>query len=74
MQSLTDRSKDKQICMHDRESKIRRQMEREAKKEANSMTSPGLVCVSVHVVKVDVSVLKRVLDRKEGWEQSGDVL
>lgn len=74
MQSLTDRSKGKLICMHDGKSKIRRQMEREAKKEANSMTSPGLVCVSVHVVKVDVSVLNCVLGRREGWEQSGDVL
>lgn len=28
MQSLTDRRKDKQICMHDRETEIGRQMER----------------------------------------------
>lgn len=41
-------------------------MEREAKREANSMTSLELVYVSVHVVKVDVSVLKRVLGRRKG--------
>lgn len=56
MESLTDRSKDKQICMHDRETEIERQMEGEAKTEANSMTSLELVCVSMHVLKVDVSV------------------
>lgn len=66
MQILTDRSKGKQICMHDRETKIGRQMEREAEREANSVTSQELVCVSVHVLKVDVSVLERVLGRREG--------
>lgn len=72
--TVTDGSKGNQICMHDKESKIRRQMERGAKTEANSMTSLELVCVSVHVVKVDVSALKRVLGGREGWEQNGDVL
>ncbi len=66
MQSLTDRSKEEHICMHDRETEIGRQMDREAKTEANSVTSLELVCVSVHVLKVDVSVLERVLGRREG--------
>lgn len=66
MQILTDRTKGKQIYMHDRETEIGRQMRREAKREANSMTSHGLVCVRMHVLKVDVSVLERVLCRREG--------
>lgn len=66
MQSLTDRSKGKQICMHDGETEIGKQMEREGKREANSMTSLELVCVSMHVLKVEVSVLERVLGRREG--------
>ena len=47
MQILTDRSKDKQICMHDSEMQIGRHMEREAKREADSVTSQELVCVCV---------------------------
>lgn len=48
MQSLTDRSKGKQICMHDR---MGRDGEadgaREAKTEANSVTSLESVCACV---------------------------
>lgn len=43
MQSLTDRSRGKQICMHDRESKIRAQMERgKERSKFNDITGVGL--------------------------------
>lgn len=38
------------------------------------MTSLESVCVSMHVFKIDVSVLERVLGRREGREGNGDVL
>lgn len=70
MQSLTNKSKGKQICMHDREAEMGRQMEEEreweAKRGANSLTSLELVCVSMHVLKVDVSVLEHALGRRGG--------
>lgn len=58
----------------DREADGEREREREAKGEAYSVTSQKLVCVSVHVLKGDVSVLERVAGRREGRERSGDVL
>lgn len=43
MQSLTDRRKDKQICMHDRETEIGRQMERgKDRSKFNDITGVGL--------------------------------
>lgn len=38
MQSLTDKSKGKQICMHDREAEMGRQMERERGKKRSKFT------------------------------------
>lgn len=49
MQSLTDRSKGKQICMHDRETEIG-----EADGERGKFND--ITVGFVHVLKVDVSV------------------
>lgn len=43
MQSLTDRRQGKQICMHDRETEIGKQMEREGRRSKfNDITGVGL--------------------------------
>lgn len=43
MQSLSDRRKDKQICMHDRETEIGRQMERgKDRSKFSDITGVGL--------------------------------
>lgn len=67
MQSLTDRRKDKQIRMHDRETERGRQMER-GKDRSKFTDITGVVCVSGHASIVDVSVRERTAG---GWVGGG---
>lgn len=62
MQSLTDRRKDKQICMHDRE--IGRQME--GGKDRSKFTDITGVGLCQRALIVDASVRERAPGRREG--------